>query len=76
MLRTNRSRGSDYAARVHAEIVPELAAAARLKAGFFRPEFHALVLDALEASASIRQLERCSIWVVATRSWGEPPAPG
>jgi flavin-dependent dehydrogenase len=51
-----RSRGSEYAARVQAEIVPELAAAARLKAGFFRPEFHALVLDALEGSASIRQV--------------------
>jgi flavin-dependent dehydrogenase len=51
-----RSHVHDYAARVQAQIVPELAEAARLKAGFFRPEFNALVMDALEDSAPIRRI--------------------
>ena len=38
------------------QIVPELAEAARLKAGFFRPELNALVMDALEDSAPIRRI--------------------
>jgi geranylgeranyl reductase family protein len=42
-----------YAARVRDELVPELARAARLKAGFFRPAFGRLLLDALESSPAI-----------------------
>lgn len=47
---------SQYADAVQSSIVPELARAARLKAGFFRPRFAALMLDALERSAAIRQV--------------------
>ncbi len=43
-----------YSRRVRDEAVPELARAARLKAGFFRPAFMALVTRALEESAAIR----------------------
>jgi geranylgeranyl reductase family protein len=52
----DRSRVPDYATRVQADIAPDLAEAARLKAGFFRPEFTALVMDALGRSAAIRRL--------------------
>ena len=44
----------EYTARVHDEASGELAAAARLKAGFFRPSFSALLLDGLESSPRIR----------------------
>jgi geranylgeranyl reductase family protein len=47
-------RGSVYASRVGDEIVPELAGAARLKAGFFRPSFIALLVHALARSQPIR----------------------
>ncbi|MGC4080569.1 MAG: NAD(P)/FAD-dependent oxidoreductase [Vicinamibacterales bacterium] len=43
-----------YESRVRDEIGGELAAAATLKAGFFRPEFSELMLDALETSPRIR----------------------
>lgn len=43
-----------YAARVRRQIVPELARAARLKAGFFRPRFARLLIDALRHSAAVR----------------------
>jgi geranylgeranyl reductase family protein len=45
---------TQYAADVHRHILPELRRAARLKAGFFRPQFTRLVMDALERSAAIR----------------------
>ncbi len=43
-----------YADAVADTIVPELARAARLKAGFFRPAFSALLLDALRQSDAVR----------------------
>jgi geranylgeranyl reductase family protein len=49
-------RVSDYAQRVRDGIVPELARAARLKAGFFRPSFIALLIQALRHSAAIRSV--------------------
>ncbi|MGE5244332.1 MAG: geranylgeranyl reductase family protein [Betaproteobacteria bacterium] len=48
----------EYAEVVRASIVPELARAARLKAGFFRPRFAGLLLDGLEDSAGIRDVMR------------------
>jgi geranylgeranyl reductase family protein len=45
-----------YRQRVRDEILVELARAARLKAGFFRPEFTHLVIDALRQSAAIRRV--------------------
>jgi hypothetical protein len=39
---------------VRAEAVSELSRAARLKAGFFRPAFTTLMVDALAHSAAIR----------------------
>ena len=44
------------AERVRDELVPELARAARLKAGFFRPRFTGLLLRALEQSEPIRRV--------------------
>ena len=44
----------EYRAHVDDDAAGELAAAARLKAGFFRPSFSALLLDGLERSARIR----------------------
>jgi len=44
----------EYAARVRDEAVSDLARAARLKAGFFRPAFISHLLRALEQSAAIR----------------------
>lgn len=46
------SRG--YASRIRDEIIPELGRAASLKAGFFRPSFSHLMIDALRESAGIR----------------------
>jgi geranylgeranyl reductase family protein len=43
-----------YAERVRDEIAPELARAARFKAGFFRPQFTRLMTDALHHSAGVR----------------------
>jgi geranylgeranyl reductase family protein len=45
--------GSQYALRVRAEIVPELARAARLKASFFRLGSSGLLIQALQHSAAI-----------------------
>ena len=44
----------EYRARVGDEIVPQLSRAARYKAGFFRPSFTRLLVDALEHSARVR----------------------
>jgi geranylgeranyl reductase family protein len=44
----------EYRARVLDDAAPELACAARLKAGFFRPAFSGLMLGALEQSGAIR----------------------
>jgi flavin-dependent dehydrogenase len=43
-----------YTAQVRDEVVSELARAARLKAGFFRPAFTGLMMRALQESAAIR----------------------
>jgi flavin-dependent dehydrogenase len=43
-----------YRAALEREIYPELRRAARLKAGFFRPAFIALMMDALVRSARVR----------------------
>ena len=45
-----------YARRLGEEIIPELAKAATLKAGFFQPRFTALLLKALLESAGIRDV--------------------
>jgi flavin-dependent dehydrogenase len=42
-----------YAARVRDEAIPELARAARLKAGFFRPAFTGLMMRALQQSPAV-----------------------
>jgi len=47
---------AQYEGDVQRHILPELRRAARLKAGFFRPEFTRLVMDALERSAAIRRV--------------------
>jgi geranylgeranyl reductase family protein len=46
--------GRTYVARVRTEAAPELARAARLKAGFFRPAFIELVMRGVQHSAAIR----------------------
>jgi menaquinone-9 beta-reductase len=46
----------DYRARIAGDIVPELSRAARYKAGFFRPSFTRLLIDALEQSDGVRAL--------------------
>lgn len=45
-----------YASAVGRQIVPELTRAAQLKAGFFRPGFTDLVLDALRRSIRVRRV--------------------
>ena len=45
-----------YTARVRDEAAPELARAARLKAGFFRPAFTGLMMRALQQSPGIRRV--------------------
>lgn len=45
-----------YAASVRDDLHDELRRAARLKAGFFRPRFTSLLVDALQQSASIRRV--------------------
>ena len=47
---------ASYTARVHDEAAAELARAARLKAGFFRPAFTGLMMRALVESAPIREV--------------------
>jgi len=53
---SGRRADSDYEARLRADILPELACAARLKEGFFRPRFTRLLLDALQESARVRRV--------------------
>jgi flavin-dependent dehydrogenase len=50
----NRDDVSLYTARTRDEAIPELARAARLKAGFFRPAFTGLLMRALHESEAIR----------------------
>ncbi|HEX7138113.1 MAG TPA: geranylgeranyl reductase family protein [Vicinamibacterales bacterium] len=50
----SRSASRDYSDRVNDEACAELAAAAHLKTGFFRPAFTDLLMDALEQSAPVR----------------------
>lgn len=45
-----------YGAAVRREILPELTRAARLKDGFFRPQFRHLIMDALRTSPSVRRV--------------------
>jgi geranylgeranyl reductase family protein len=47
---------AEYDGQMRDEIVPELFRAARLKAGFFRPSFIALLMHALTRSAAIREV--------------------
>jgi geranylgeranyl reductase family protein len=49
-----RDPARQYAERVRAEIGAELARAARYKAGFFRPRFTRLMVDALRSSHGVR----------------------
>jgi geranylgeranyl reductase family protein len=46
----------DYAARLGADVLPELACAARFKRRFFQPRFNDLLLHALGRSAKIRSV--------------------
>ena len=46
----------DYAARLRADVLPELACAARFKHRFFQPRFNGLLLHALDRSAKIRSV--------------------
>ena len=46
----------DYTARIRDEIAPDLACAARFKAGFFRPAFMKLLVHALQRSAAVREI--------------------
>ena len=50
----DRSPAQVYSARIRDEVHGELRRAARLKAGFYRPRFTRLLIDALEQSAAIR----------------------
>ena len=53
---TRRDPAGAYASQVHDEAVAELRRAAQLKAGFFRPAFIALLLEALRRSAAVRSV--------------------
>ncbi len=46
----------EYTARINDEIAPELRRAALLKAGFFRPRFTRLLIDALQQSGAVRDV--------------------
>lgn len=46
----------DFTSRVQDELAPDLACAARLKAGFFRPAFMGLLMHALQRSAAVREI--------------------
>ena len=46
----------DFTSRVNDELAPDLACAARLKAGFFRPAFMGLMMHALQRSAAVREV--------------------
>ena len=58
-----------FADRVRDEIGTELARAARYKAGFFRPQFSHLMLDALRSSARVRGV--MADLVAGTQSYGD-----
>jgi geranylgeranyl reductase family protein len=47
---------ASYRERIHDEIATDLALAARFKAGFFRPRFTRLFIDALRGSTGIRDV--------------------
>ena len=51
---TDRAAHARYRERIHDEIAVDLARAAKYKAGFFRPRFTRLVIDALGQSAGVR----------------------
>ena len=51
-----RDPAGSYTSRVRDEAAPELARAARLKAGFFRPAFTGLMMRALQQSGGIRSV--------------------
>lgn len=51
---SNRRSQARYGERIRDEIAADLARAARYKAGFFRPRFTRLLIDALRESAGIR----------------------
>lgn len=53
-LLAGRDPAGDYVERLRDTIYPELIAAARLKAGFYRPRFISLLMTALDRSAGIR----------------------
>ena len=55
-LAAGRSVERSYASRVRAEIVGELARAARFKSRFFQPRFIELLMDALKESDRIRRV--------------------
>jgi geranylgeranyl reductase family protein len=50
----SREPAREYTARINDAIAPELRRAALLKAGFFRPRFTRLLIDALQHSAAVR----------------------
>jgi geranylgeranyl reductase family protein len=56
-----------YRARVADEAVGELSTAARLKAGFFRPAFSRLLMNALDEAASVRRV--MADFVAGTQSY-------
>lgn len=49
-------RIEDYGVALRRDLLPELARAARLKDGFFRPQFRHLIMEALRSSSPIRQV--------------------
>jgi geranylgeranyl reductase family protein len=53
---TTADPARQYAAAVRDELYAEVRRAARLKAGFFRPRFTSLLVDALQHSAGIRDV--------------------
>jgi flavin-dependent dehydrogenase len=53
---TDPAAAARYGQRVRDEIAADLALAARYKAGFFRPRFSRLMIDALRESAAVRRV--------------------
>ena len=51
---SGRAPHARYRERIHDEIAADLARAARYRAGFFRPRFTRLLIDALRESAGVR----------------------
>jgi len=54
LMSNDADRSRRFSDRVREEIGAELVRAARYKAGFFRPQFTHLMMDALRASSRIR----------------------